>query len=270
MLTVVEDYEHVPVNQRLDELCRSGTDCSMIPSVLATASATASGSLSLASSTNHTPSPDPSSRSAATCNPRRVFPTPPGPTRVTSRDASTRPRTSATSVLSPTKLDTSSGRLLGIPGLSLSRPHWRKVGLQTFHHELEDVLGPAQVLQAMDAQGTEDHASREDVVHHVGRGPGKQDLAAMAHGPESVDPVERGPEVVAVPFLAFSGVHGHPDSQGGFFGPHLGPQCRLGHRRRLYRLLDGGEHRGEGIADGFEDVAPRLLDGRAHQLVVSS
>ena len=82
------------------------------PSTSATVTATRSGSPSRARSANHAPSPAPSASPAATCRARRVLPAPPAPVNVTSRQAPTSRRTSASSPSRPMKLDAGAGRLL--------------------------------------------------------------------------------------------------------------------------------------------------------------
>jgi hypothetical protein len=95
--------------------------CAGIPSAPAMAAATASGSVTAASSASHTPSPDPSSSSAATCKPRRVFPAPPGPVKVTRRQDPTKPRTSDSSRSRPMNVASCAGRLFASAGLPSER-----------------------------------------------------------------------------------------------------------------------------------------------------
>ena len=72
------------------------------PSVRLTAAGTSASSVTGTRSTNHTPSRQRSATAAATAVARRVLPTPPGPSAVTSRSADTAWTRSATSVDRPT------------------------------------------------------------------------------------------------------------------------------------------------------------------------
>ena len=74
---------------------------------------TSAGSLTSASSTTHAPPGNPRTRSVAARIASRVLPTPPGPTRLTSRAPASFDRTSASSRRRPTKLVASAGRLPG-------------------------------------------------------------------------------------------------------------------------------------------------------------
>ena len=90
-------------------------------STLATVPATSPGSVTGARSANQTPSPEPSSSPAAACSASRVFPEPPGPVSVTSREVVISWDTSASSVSRPMKLEACTGKLLGSCGLSSDR-----------------------------------------------------------------------------------------------------------------------------------------------------
>ncbi len=95
--------------------------CPAIRSASDTAAATASWSATAASSTSQTPSPDPSSSSAATCRPSLVLPHPPAPVSVTSREDSTRARTSPSSRSRPMNVASWAGRLFGSAALPSER-----------------------------------------------------------------------------------------------------------------------------------------------------
>ena len=79
----------------------------------ATAAATPSGSRTGASSTSHAPSRYLGSTSAATCNAKRVLPTPPTPVTVTTRDVSRAFATRDTSFFRPMNELTCAGRFPG-------------------------------------------------------------------------------------------------------------------------------------------------------------
>ncbi len=86
-------------------------DFSSIPRASVRVCAISSESPRGASSTSHTPSEKARCTSVATRVASRVFPTPPTPVRVTSRDLDNSDLTSATSCRRPTKLVTSAGSL---------------------------------------------------------------------------------------------------------------------------------------------------------------
>ena len=86
------------------------------------AGATASSLLTAASSTSQTPSPDPPSSPAATCRPSLVLPHPPAPVKVTSRQDSTRSRTSDSSRSRPINVASWAGRLLGSTRAAANAP----------------------------------------------------------------------------------------------------------------------------------------------------
>ncbi len=90
-------------------------DRSRSPSAAATAAATDWAALTPARSTHHTPAGVRSANAAPTASARRVFPHPPAPTRVTSRERASSRRTVPTSRPRPTNRVRTAGRLPGVP-----------------------------------------------------------------------------------------------------------------------------------------------------------
>ena len=78
--------------------------CSRTPNAAATASGTCPGSRTGASSTSQAPSANRPATRRATSSASRVFPAPPGPVTVTSRDCSSSTASSRTGPARPTKL----------------------------------------------------------------------------------------------------------------------------------------------------------------------
>ncbi len=92
-----------------------------------TACGRSSRSESEANPAHHAPSSNPSATWFATSSARRVLPEPPGPVRVRRRVPPSRPLTSAISQLRPTKLLSSSVRLLGaLPRLRRTESTWSR------------------------------------------------------------------------------------------------------------------------------------------------
>ena len=130
--------------------------------------APAPGSLIGASATKNTPSANWSSSSAATWRPRRVLPVPPGPVSVTSRTSSRseqRLRPSATVALAPDQRRRLDGRLCG---RASSETSGGNVAGRSGLSELEDALGPGQVLEAVLAR---DRAASRPPAGRRGRAP---------------------------------------------------------------------------------------------------
>ena len=121
------------------------------PSADSSEAMTRSASVTAASSTSQTPAPVPSSSSAATCRASRVLPAPPEPTRVTKRACSMRARISVQLGLPADEGGDLLGQVVGQIGI-LQRAQRREFGGQPGCGDLEDVLGPAQVLQAVQAE----------------------------------------------------------------------------------------------------------------------
>jgi hypothetical protein len=108
-------------------------------------------------------------------------------------------------------------------------------------------------------------SSPGDGCRHIG----EHYLATTCHGHESCRPVERWPEVVAIPFLGLAGVHGHANPQDSGPRPFLVEQRPLGLDRRRDRVSGPSEGRGETVSPGREHNAPVTVDGLAEDLVMA-
>ena len=96
----------------------------------------------------------PASRAAtsvATCSASRVFPTPPSPVNVTSRDSDSRRRTSARSCRRPTNAVSSAGRLKESPCTKAGRAMSIRVSPASRWHATRSVVGlhPAQAQRQL-------------------------------------------------------------------------------------------------------------------------
>ena len=150
LLEVVEDEQHVPLGQPLDELVarRLRPPSPTRPNVVAILDATRPGSRT--GSSGHEPVPSAYSWAtlAASCSDRRVLPVPPGPVSVSRRVVASSSAPPASSASRPTKLVSCVGRLFGrlsserIGGKSAWRPSI---------DELADLLRP-EVLEPVLAE----------------------------------------------------------------------------------------------------------------------
>src|SRR6267143_1335974 len=132
-----------------------------------TALVTSVGSRMSASSTSHAPPGNPRARSVAIRIARRVFPTPPGPTRLTRRTAPSFFLSSASSRCRPMKVVASAGRL----------PTWR-VGLAMVNRKLlpESVIPRITPLRAVPRVTvmTDELAAQRVEVTFIGAPPARQ------------------------------------------------------------------------------------------------
>ena len=112
-------------------------------------------------------------------------------------------------------------------------------------------------------------AIRQAVSDRDGAGLGQHHLAPMGDGFQAGHTVDGWAEVVAVAFLALTGVHSHPDPESRFLRPCVGVQSALGLFGCFHCFFGRGEDGAERVFHRLEYVATRLLDGRTHQGVVS-
>jgi hypothetical protein len=125
--------------------------------------------------------------------------------------------------------------------------------------QLEQLLGPPQILEPMGAELQQGGTVRQLVGHQGGRGGRQQHLASVTdrHDPCAAD--HRRAEVVVPPQLRLTGVQPHPHPQGSGLLPGLFPQAALGRQTGAHRVSCGSE-------DGHQAIAGRLdhLPARRH------
>jgi hypothetical protein len=143
VLAVVQHEQPVARRQRGDQAAsREAACCCGTPTASATAATTVAGSVTRTRSTNHAPSRRSAARPVATLIARRVLPTPPGPTAVTSR-CSARSRASATrSVARPMNGVTGTGRAPrpGMRSTAALRARVRRSGACSFRNKAATLL----------------------------------------------------------------------------------------------------------------------------------
>src|SRR5579872_939904 len=91
----------------------------------------------------------------------------------------------------------------------------------------------------------------------------------MSDRQQTCDAIDDRAEIIAVTLLAIPRVQGHTDAQTIHAGKIFLQHGTLNIDRGLQRAGDGIETRTECVADGFEDVALRVFDYLAQQLVVT-
>ena len=180
---------------------------------------------------------EPGSSSAATCNARRVLPTPPTPVKVTTRWALIVSMSSSTAARRPTKLVVWTGRF---PGTASKVRKWQ-IGLQAWRPDLEHALDAGQVPEAMVAQITQID------TRHQRRGRGRhQDLTAVpgAHYPGG--PVQHRTEVILPATLGLTCGNAHA---------HRQPQPPLGSHGGVDRSTSRAEHGAHPVPGVLEQPA---------------
>lgn len=151
-----------PAKARMMELSNADPACGATSNVDAIACTAASGSATGASSTNQTPSGNFSAAAAAASIDSRVFPTPPGPTNVTSRCESTSVASRLVSSTRPTNEVGGDGRF---PGTAIAAANGRESSARPGPASWNTRLGPCQSAELVLAQAAEAHPSRQIVQH---------------------------------------------------------------------------------------------------------
>ena len=138
---------------------------------------------------------------------------------------------------------------------------------QQWMTELEQVHGPLDVLERVDATVEELAPGREVRSHEPGCDVGDEDLAGVGRGHHAGALVDLGSEVVARPLLGSPGVdaHAHPDRRS---LPRFGREFQLHPEGRLDGVGRSGERGTERVAGDGEDVAAPVGDRRPHDPVV--
>jgi hypothetical protein len=159
------------------------------------------------------------------------------------------------------------GHLVGM--LGALRRHRRGRG-QLGMGEREDVLGPGQPPQVVGAHVDQAGPVRELVGHQLGRGPGQQDLPALAEPAQPRGAVERLAVVVAVAQLGLAGVQRSPGRQLQATRPAPGAELPLERQGRGRGLAGAREHRHRrvALAAGLDEPPAVGGDGPGDQLLV--
>ena len=249
----------------------SSSDCPLLlvrRNAAATASTTPSGSRTGASSTSHAPSRYSGSTSAATCNAKRVLPTPPTPVIVTTRDVlSCRSDPRDTSAVAS---DERTDLCRKVSRERVQSPQRREVPTIPVTDQLEDPGGTAKVAQPVLTEVDELHSVGQLVAQeHLG-GARDDGLPAMGGGHQARAPVDRQVRVTGViDDHRLVGVQPEPCPQWVCGTPGLRRERLLKRRRRTYGISRRRERRGHSVAHPREHVTVvggnRLLE----QLVVA-
>ena len=183
---------------------------------------------------------------------RRVFPVPPGPVSVTSRDAVP----AAARARPPARARARAARSAGPAGCGagVQRPSGGKSAGRSGADELEDALGPGQVLEPMLARGRSrptpsGRASRDQ------RRSSPRRAAPGRRGPTPAEPraaVDGRAVVVAVALLGLAGVQRHPHPDRAEASPTARPRSALDRQRRRDGVRAARERR-------RSDCRPRLV-----------
>ena len=88
-----------------------------------------------------------------------------------------------------------------------------EAGRQTGAAQLEDMLGPAKVFEALLAQIGQGRAPGELVAHQLGGGGGEQDLPSGGDRHQAGGAVERRAKIVAIAQLGLAGMQPHAHAQ---------------------------------------------------------
>ena len=183
-----------------------------------------SGSRTAASSHSHAPSGNRGSTSAATCNARRVLPTPPTPVNVTTRTSRHRVGDPDQLRLTADERGQLAGRLPGNASNDRNGGNAPESGREP-GTPATGRAGPAAGAHP-DRRGHPPAGSRASR-----RSPANTHLAAVRDRHQAGRPVHLGPEIVTVPLLGLAGLHPHPH-------PQHRPAATPHPERRL--RLDGG------------------------------
>ena len=142
-----------------------------------------------------------------------------------------------------------------------------EVGGQVRVAELEHLLRPAEVAQAVLAQVLQGGPGRQDVADELMSRRRDQSLPPVGGGEQPRHAVQGLAEVVAAALLRRPGVQGRPDAQAQAARPLLRPQRRLGGQGRLQGVGGGGVGGAERVPDGLEDDAPARDDALQYLVV---
>jgi len=151
---------------------------------------------------------------------------------------------------------------------NFERAQWRKIIRQIVHHELENALGLAQILQPALAEIAQHDFRRQRAAHDFRRNMRQQTLSAVAHRKNAGHAIERWTEVIIVALLGLTRVHGHADAQGSGLFPRGGGKPALGRHGGIDRVVRVVEGHAKGVADGLENIAIKLLECGAQQRVM--
>ena len=184
-------------------------------------------------STHQTPSRHRPTCSAMACAARRVFPAPPGPTRVTDRSSASTRCSSASSSRRPTNVVGWTGRLCAASSSERSGA----VSPASRGRSSNTALGQREVAQAVDAAVAQLEVLGQRVARQRrGRG-GEHDLAAVRDLAQALRAAQRGARVAAV--------GPRPGGAGVQRDAHLPREVRAGLAQDRRRGEDGVGGRGE-------------------------
>ena len=135
--------------------------------------------------------------------------------------------------------------------------------------QLEELLGPPQILEPMGAEVHQVGVVWELVGHQGGRGAGQQHLTPMTdrHDPRATD--HRRTEVVVPSQLRLAGVQPHPHPQGSGLGPGLLHQPALASQAGAHRLGCGPEDGHQAIAGGLDHLSAGIRHRSEQDRVVA-
>ena len=105
--------------------------------------------------------------------------------------------------------------------------------------KLEQVLGAAEIPEAMLTEVEQAGARGEAFAGNRGRGVREEDLTAVARGHRPGGAVDRGAEVVAATLVGLTRMHAHADAEGHRRGPGFGGELPLRGQARLDGLRPG-------------------------------
>ena len=232
---------------------------------------TRAGSVTALRSAKTTPSLTWSAISAAIRRLRRVFPAPPGPTRVTSRSRGEEIGDLG-ELLLPSDERGQRRREVGA-STATQRPDGREiVGKAGDDHVIERTR-LVEVLQDVTTQAPQGDTLGQYVLHEGSCCVRDQDLPPVPGGRDPRGPVDVDPYVVASRKRALARVEAHPDAELPTVWPRRFRQSALRRDRSAEPLDRGGERDEEGVALGPDlsaalglqrppdDLGVKLLDG---------
>ena len=145
------------------------------------------------------------------------------------------------------------------------RERVRQAGL----HQLEEVLGAGEVLQAVRAEVAQVHVVGERPCHELGDRRRQQDLPTVRRGHHARGAVDGGAVVVAPAGLRLADVRPHAHAQRSGLAPRLVAQPLLRRKARSDRVRRGAEHGHQPVASGLHHRAAAALHGRTQDGVVA-
>ena len=136
-------------------------------------------------------------------------------------------------------------------------------------HQLEEVLGGGEVLQAVRAEVTQVHVVAERPCHEVGDRRGQQDLPTVRRGHHARGSIDGRAVIVAPAGLRLADVCPHAHAQRSGLAPRFVAQPLLRRKARSDRVRRRAEHGHEPVASCLHDRTAAALDRGTQNCVVA-